>query len=87
MPPPDLVEELAEFVGGVAGGKIWSSFQLSMDLPGIRISPDIVCGVLAIPLSQRPRDYLLFFRREMVQTLSWAGNPEKSYGTGPSETG
>lgn len=83
VPPADLIEEFAEFVGGVAGGKIWSSFQLSVDLPGLRISPDTVCGVLAIPLSQRPRDYLFFFRREMVQTLDWAGNPDKSYETGP----
>jgi len=83
VPPADLIEELAELVGGVAAGKIWSSFQLSMDLPGLRISPDTVCGVLAIPLSQRPRDYLFFFRREMVQTLDWAGNPDKSYETGP----
>ncbi|MCJ9671784.1 MULTISPECIES: HWE histidine kinase domain-containing protein [unclassified Neorhizobium] len=83
VPPQDRIAELAEFVGGVAGGKIWSSFQLSTDLPEIRISPDMVCGVLAIPLSQRPRDYLFFFRREMVETLNWAGNPEKSYETGP----
>ena len=32
---------------------------------------------------RRPRDYLFFFRKELVQTLDWAGNPEKSYETGP----
>ncbi|WP_306870124.1 HWE histidine kinase domain-containing protein [Neorhizobium galegae] len=83
VPPQNLIAKLAELVGDAAGGRIWSSFQLSVDLPGLHISPDTICGVLAIPLSQRPRDYLFFFRREMVQTLNWAGNPEKTYETGP----
>lgn len=34
-------------------------------------------GLLAITLSGRPRDYLLWFRREQVQTLRWAGDPRK----------
>ena len=37
---------------------------------------------LAIALSQTPRDYLFFFRKELVQTLNWAGDPKKSYETG-----
>lgn len=35
------------------------------------------CGMLAIPLSRRPRDYLVFLRRELVETVHWAGNPDK----------
>jgi light-regulated signal transduction histidine kinase (bacteriophytochrome) len=34
-------------------------------------------GLLAITLSGRPRDYLVWFRREQVQTLRWAGDPRK----------
>ncbi len=83
VPPKGLIGELADLVGGETGGRVWATYQLESDLPGSHISADDVCGVLAIPLSQRPRDYLFFFRREMVQTLNWAGNPEKSYETGP----
>jgi light-regulated signal transduction histidine kinase (bacteriophytochrome)/CheY-like chemotaxis protein len=82
-PPREMIGELAENVGSVSGGRVWSTFQLATALPGSSISPDDACGVLAIPLSQRPRDYLFFFRKEVVQTLDWAGNPEKSYTTGP----
>ncbi|MFB9950804.1 HWE histidine kinase domain-containing protein [Rhizobium puerariae] len=82
-PPADLIGELADQVGQVAAGRVWSTFELSRDLPQSRVSPEDVCGVVAVPLSQRPRDYLFFFRREVVQTLNWAGNPEKSYETGP----
>lgn len=82
-PPANMIAELSEAVGQVYGGRVWSTFQLSQSLPQSAISPDDACGVLAIPLSQRPRDYLFFFRKEVVQTLDWAGNPDKSYSTGP----
>ncbi|MFN8650865.1 MAG: GAF domain-containing protein [Gemmatimonadales bacterium] len=36
-------------------------------------------GLLAITLSGRPRDYLIWFRREQVQTLRWAGDPRKPF--------
>jgi light-regulated signal transduction histidine kinase (bacteriophytochrome)/CheY-like chemotaxis protein len=83
VPQEHLVAELAELVGGVAGGRIWSTAELSRSLPLSMISPDDVSGVLAISLSQRPRDYLFFFRKEVVQTLDWAGNPDKQYTSGP----
>ncbi len=82
-PPLEMIGEMADGIGGMTGSKVWSTFQLSQSLPQSDISPDNVCGVLAIPLSQRPRDYLFFFRKEVVQTLDWAGNPDKSYTTGP----
>ncbi|WP_313200450.1 HWE histidine kinase domain-containing protein [Rhizobium sp.] len=82
-PPLEMIGELADEIGGLTGGKVWSTFQLSHAIPQSGISPDDACGVLAIPLSQRPKDYLFFFRKEVVQTLDWAGNPDKSYVTGP----
>lgn len=41
-------------------------------------------GVLAIPVSRRPRDYLILFRREIVRSVTWAGNPEKPAEIGPN---
>jgi light-regulated signal transduction histidine kinase (bacteriophytochrome)/CheY-like chemotaxis protein len=35
-------------------------------------------GMLAIPLSRTPRDYILLFRRERLHEVNWAGDPEKS---------
>jgi light-regulated signal transduction histidine kinase (bacteriophytochrome)/CheY-like chemotaxis protein len=83
VPSQALVPTLANVITGLSGGKIWSTFELSRTLPNAEISSDDVCGVLAIPLSQRSGDYLFFFRKEVVQTLQWAGNPDKSYPTGP----
>jgi light-regulated signal transduction histidine kinase (bacteriophytochrome) len=73
VPPASAIPTLARFVGSVSDGRIWTTHALSQRLPGaVDYSAD-VSGVLAIPLSQRPRDYLFFFRKEVVQTLNWAG--------------
>ena len=82
-PSSQEAAELAELLAGSHPGKVWQTHQLSADLAQSRIVPEEVSGVIAIPLSQRSRDYLFFFRREVVQTVNWAGNPEKSYETGP----
>ena len=82
-PPAAAISELARFVGSVAETRVWSTHQLSLRHPPAEAYADQASGVLAVPLSQAPKDYLFFFRRELVQTLDWAGNPEKSYETGP----
>lgn len=82
-PPSAAIPALARFVATVAEGRIWATHTLSSHLPDAQDYAGEVSGVLAVPLSQRPRDYLLFFRKELVRTLEWAGNPEKSYETGP----
>ncbi|MBP2549522.1 light-regulated signal transduction histidine kinase (bacteriophytochrome) [Neorhizobium galegae] len=83
VPPQDAIAGLGDFVASVSGGRIWGTDQLSLHLPQAIDYASDVSGLLAIPLSQRPRDYLFFFRRELVQMLDWAGNPDKSYTTGP----
>jgi light-regulated signal transduction histidine kinase (bacteriophytochrome) len=35
-------------------------------------------GMLVIPLSRTPRDYVLLFRRERLHEIKWAGDPEKA---------
>lgn len=83
VPPLPVLPNIVELVGRAGGGRIWGTDQLTEHLPEASSFASDVCGVLAIPLSQRPKDYLFFFRRELVQTLNWAGNPDKSYESGP----
>ncbi len=35
-------------------------------------------GLLAVPLSRVRKNYLCWFRPEVIQTVNWAGNPEKT---------
>ncbi|MFT3974205.1 MAG: GAF domain-containing protein [Amaricoccus sp.] len=82
-PPPAAIPELARFVETVAEGRVWSTHRLPQAHPAAEAYHAAASGVLAIPLSQLPRDHFFFFRKELVETLEWAGDPRKSYRTGP----
>jgi len=82
-PAANEIPALAQFIGRVSEGRVWGTHLLSKAFPEAEAYYQIASGVLAIPLSQTPRDYLFFFRKELVQTLNWAGNPEKTYEVGP----
>jgi light-regulated signal transduction histidine kinase (bacteriophytochrome) len=82
-PAEDDIKSLARFATNVTDGKTWATNKLSNFIEDAERYADRAAGMLVIPLSQRPRDYIFFFRKELVQTLNWAGNPEKSYETGP----
>lgn len=82
-PPNDAILNIARFAETVVDNGVWATHKLSVALPEAIDYADRVAGLLVVPLSQRPRDYLLLFRKELVQTLKWAGNPDKTYETGP----
>jgi len=82
-PPASAIPALANLAAKVAEGNIWATHMLSGYLSGASLYAGGASGVMVVPLSHRPRDYLFFFRKELVQTLNWAGNPDKSYETGP----
>ncbi len=82
-PPASAIPAIARLVSSVAEGRVWASHALPERLPEAESFCAQAAGVLAVPLTQMPRDYLFFFRKELVQTLNWAGNPDKSYETGP----
>lgn len=83
VPPASAVPAIAQLVSSVSEGRVWASHALPERLPEAEAYCARAAGVLAVPLTQMPRDYLFFFRKELVQTLNWAGNPDKSYETGP----
>jgi light-regulated signal transduction histidine kinase (bacteriophytochrome) len=41
-------------------------------------------GMLVIPLSRAGRDYLMWFRPELVVKATWGGNPSDRHGTDPN---
>ncbi|TPE48941.1 HWE histidine kinase domain-containing protein [Amaricoccus solimangrovi] len=82
-PPEREVPALVAFAATVVDGGIWATHALSQALPGAARALDRTAGMLVIPLSSRPGDYLFFFRDEVARTLDWAGNPEKVYESGP----
>jgi light-regulated signal transduction histidine kinase (bacteriophytochrome)/CheY-like chemotaxis protein len=82
-PPASAVPALMAFVNATAEAEVWATNALSDCLPDAADYAPLVAGVLAVPLSKSPRDYLLFFRSEVAQTVNWAGDPNKTYDVGP----
>lgn len=83
-PPTTAMPDLLRLAEGIAEGRIWASNRLSVTHTQAKDYAADVSGVLVIPMSQSPKDYLLLFRKEVVETLHWAGDPNKTYESGPN---
>jgi light-regulated signal transduction histidine kinase (bacteriophytochrome) len=57
---------------------------LAQELPGAEAFQNNTCGVLSISISRVHRNFIIWFRPEIVQAVNWAGNPHKpvEVGTG-----
>jgi light-regulated signal transduction histidine kinase (bacteriophytochrome)/CheY-like chemotaxis protein len=68
-----IVEALNEREDGV-----FASDEIGTWMPDAEDFVAEAAGVLALSVSRRPRDYILWFRPEIVQDVTWAGNPRKA---------
>jgi len=82
-PAAAQIPALAALVSARSRAGVWSTHELSKTMPEAAAFAADAAGVMAVPLSQTPADYLFFFRREQVQTLNWGGDPHKVYRSGP----
>lgn len=82
-PSLNRVEPLLALARAGTDGQVFHTDCLRGHLPDAPDLTDQVAGVLIVPLSQRARDFLFYFRPEAVQTLNWGGDPNKTYQTGP----
>jgi light-regulated signal transduction histidine kinase (bacteriophytochrome)/CheY-like chemotaxis protein len=69
--------QLVRYLNTTAASQVFSTHHLSDSLPGASDYAMRAAGVLSIPISRVPRDYLVFFRKEVEKTLTWAGEPQK----------
>jgi light-regulated signal transduction histidine kinase (bacteriophytochrome)/CheY-like chemotaxis protein len=75
---------LARFLNTTQSGQVYHTNALSTRYPAAADFGDRVAGILALPVSRTPRDYLVLFRREIASSVKWAGNPEKPVELGPN---
>ncbi|WP_395645963.1 HWE histidine kinase domain-containing protein [Terricaulis sp.] len=82
---PDEAEftQLIRFLNQTSPSRIYATHELQARYEPAKKYADKVAGVLAVPISRTPRDYLIFFRKEIARTVSWAGDPAKSVTVGP----
>lgn len=75
-PDEDTVRALAQWLAGSTSG-VYATDTLPKVWPRAAQHADTACGVLAVPVSQIFRNYLLWFRPEVMRTIEWAGEPVK----------
>jgi light-regulated signal transduction histidine kinase (bacteriophytochrome)/CheY-like chemotaxis protein len=73
---------LVRFLNRTASGTIYATHRLGEVFEPARAFADRAAGLLAIPLSRGPRDYLVFFRRQVSHAVTWAGDPSKPVAMG-----
>ncbi|WP_336489899.1 HWE histidine kinase domain-containing protein [Methylobacterium nigriterrae] len=75
---------LVRFLNRTAASQVYATDEIGhFHEPG-RDFTERAAGMLAVPVSRKPRDFLVFFRSEVARTVTWAGNPEKPASLGPN---
>jgi light-regulated signal transduction histidine kinase (bacteriophytochrome)/CheY-like chemotaxis protein len=82
-PTESEVQQLIGFINRTSPGRICASAEIAKVYAAGESFRDRAAGFLAIPISRVPRDCLIFFRREVLRSVNWAGDPNKSYQEGP----
>ncbi|MCY7399059.1 MAG: GAF domain-containing protein [Sphingomonas bacterium] len=75
---------IVRFLHSSVASQIYSTVQLGKHYRPAQDYVQRCAGVLAIPISRMPRDYLVFFRHEAKQTVTWGGDPTKPVEVGPN---
>lgn len=78
VPASSQILELVEYLNSQPASHVFTTDRIATLLPGgVRDGRD-VGGMLAIPISRMPRDYLMLFRGEKLRQIAWGGDPEKA---------
>ena len=80
-------EEFAAIIpalNAAAASQVITSECLTERFPAAEAFADRAAGAMFVPVSRSPRDYIVLWRKEMRQTVTWAGNPDKPVEAGPN---
>lgn len=71
-------------LNGAATGKVFATDHIADLVPDAASFSSIAAGMLSIPISRAPRDYVVLFRQERTRSVRWAGDPHKPVEYGPN---
>jgi light-regulated signal transduction histidine kinase (bacteriophytochrome) len=82
-PAADEVAALVAWLNRTAADGVYHTDRLPLDYPPAVAFADVASGLIALSVSRSPRDYVLWFRPEVVRDITWGGNPNKPVETRP----
>jgi light-regulated signal transduction histidine kinase (bacteriophytochrome) len=74
-PPPALIQEIAKWLEDRTSP--FSTASLATEFPAAAVAKDLASGLLTFALPGIPLRRLLWFRPEIVRTVTWGGDPDK----------
>jgi light-regulated signal transduction histidine kinase (bacteriophytochrome) len=77
-PPEGDIATIARFLDTTSPSRVYDTNAIAVIDPGLAQSADRAAGMLAIPVSRTPRDYIMLFRRELLEEVRWSGDPTKA---------
>lgn len=76
-PDDRQVRDLVSWLTETVGEGVFSTDRLPSLCPAAASFAGVASGLIALSISRDPKDYVLWFRPERVETVTWAGDPEK----------
>lgn len=73
-----LTHKMQDFEG------VYATDRLGEEFPAARAYAGVASGLLAVSVTREPRDFVLWFRPEVVETVRWGGDPNKPVEVGPN---
>jgi hypothetical protein len=75
-------EAIVRMLNRVSSGQVFATESIQTLVPEAAGHADVAAGMLAIPLSREPRDYVVLFRAERLREVRW-GQARKGHGLWP----
>lgn len=87
VPSTRQLRELGQWLDERRAEPALATASLSLDAPRFEALKEAASGLLAVPVSTLPGEYLMWFRPERVRTVTWGGDPAKAVevGADPSQ--
>lgn len=83
-PPTEEFRRIIRALNGLAAGRVYTTDHIGGLIEEAGAFAASAAGLLAIPISRSPRDYVVLFRSELKQSVRWAGDPHKPVEYGPN---
>ncbi|TAE07209.1 MAG: GAF domain-containing protein [Oscillatoriales cyanobacterium] len=76
-PPEAEIPALREWIKSKIQHNLFQTRSLSEIYPTAESFKSVASGLLALEISKVNKNYILWFRPEVIQTVNWGGNPNK----------
>ena len=76
-PPKGDIQELMSWLTDKFKNHLYATDSLPLEFPEAEKYKDVASGLLALSITRIQKNYILWFRPEILKQVSWAGNPHK----------